>query len=84
MSLWTKRPLLFPGPKLSLDLCKPSLAYVCQQKGHAEDDQQTDKITAAHSKSFHFASGLLPEEKRSAVRFLYAFCRTMDDIVAED
>ena len=41
------------------------------------------RITAQHSKSFHFASGLLPEEKRSAVRALYAFCRTVDDIVDE-
>ncbi|HVF25541.1 MAG TPA: phytoene/squalene synthase family protein [Anaerolineales bacterium] len=43
--------------------------------------KQAEKITAEHSKSFHFASGLLPEEKRSAVRALYAFCRTVDDIV---
>lgn len=40
-------------------------------------------ITASHSKSFYFASGLLPVEKRSAVRALYAFCRTVDDIVDE-
>ena len=45
--------------------------------------QQAAVITAEHSKSFHFASGLLPEEKRSAVRALYAFCRTVDDIVDE-
>ncbi|MEO5887789.1 MAG: phytoene/squalene synthase family protein [Anaerolineales bacterium] len=45
--------------------------------------KQADKITAEHSRSFHFASGLLPEEKRSAVRALYAFCRTVDDIVDE-
>jgi 15-cis-phytoene synthase len=45
--------------------------------------QQAEKITAAHSKSFYFASALLPEEKRSAVRALYAFCRTVDDIVDE-
>lgn len=45
--------------------------------------KQAEKITAQHSKSFHFASGLLPEEKRSAVRALYAFCRTVDDIVDE-
>ncbi len=38
-------------------------------------------ITRQHSKSFHLASGLLPEEKRYAVRALYAFCRTVDDIV---
>ena len=41
------------------------------------------EITRKHSKSFSFASGLLPEEKRSAVRALYAFCRTVDDIVDE-
>jgi phytoene synthase len=41
------------------------------------------RMTAQHSKSFYFASGLLPEEKRSAVRALYAFCRTVDDIVDE-
>ena len=45
--------------------------------------KQAEKITAEHSKSFHFASSLLPEEKRSAVRALYAFCRTVDDIVDE-
>jgi phytoene synthase len=44
---------------------------------------RSEKITAEHSKSFHFASSLLPEEKRSAVRALYAFCRTVDDIVDE-
>src|SRR5512140_780625 len=38
-------------------------------------------VTREHSKSFHLASALLPEEKRSAVRALYAFCRTVDDIV---
>jgi 15-cis-phytoene synthase len=41
-------------------------------------------IAAEHSKSFYMASGLLPEEKRSAVRALYAFCRVVDDIVDED
>jgi len=45
--------------------------------------RKAEQITAEHSKSFYFASGLLPEEKRSAVRALYAFCRTVDDIVDE-
>ena len=45
--------------------------------------KEAEKIAAQHSKSFHLASGLLPEEKRSAVRALYAFCRTVDDIVDE-
>lgn len=43
--------------------------------------KRAEKITSQHSKSFHFASGLLPEDKRLAVRALYAFCRTVDDIV---
>lgn len=42
-----------------------------------------ERIAAEHSKSFHLASSLLPEEKRAAVRALYAFCRTVDDIVDE-
>jgi phytoene synthase len=42
-----------------------------------------ERITASHSKSFFLASALLPEEKRSAVRALYAFCRVVDDIVDE-
>ena len=45
--------------------------------------RQAEKVTAQHSKSFYLASGLLPEEKRAAVRALYAFCRTVDDIVDE-
>jgi len=45
--------------------------------------KHAETVTAEYSKSFHFASGLLPEEKRSSVRALYAFCRTVDDIVDE-
>lgn len=45
--------------------------------------KQAERITSEYSKSFYFASALLPEEKRSAVRALYAFCRTVDDIVDE-
>ncbi|MDZ4771170.1 MAG: squalene/phytoene synthase family protein [Chloroflexota bacterium] len=40
-----------------------------------------DAITQRHSKTFYIASGLLPPEKRSAVRALYAFCRITDDLV---
>jgi phytoene synthase len=40
-----------------------------------------DAITAEHSRSFHMASGLLRPAERQAVRALYAFCRTTDDIV---
>jgi phytoene synthase len=40
-----------------------------------------EAVTARHSRSFYMASGLLPPDKRRAVRALYAFCRTSDDIV---
>lgn len=44
---------------------------------------RADRITAAHSRSFYLASALLPGDKRPAVRALYAFCRTVDDLVDE-
>lgn len=37
--------------------------------------------TAVHSKSFYWASQLLPAPKRQAVRALYMFCRVADDLV---
>lgn len=40
-------------------------------------------ITAHYSRSFYLTSGLLPPEKRRAVRAFYAFCRRSDDIVDE-
>jgi phytoene synthase len=40
-----------------------------------------EAITRAHSRSFYFSSQLLPPAKRRAVRALYAFCRTSDDLV---
>lgn len=43
--------------------------------------QYCSQVTEHHSKSFFMASGLLPREKKEAVRALYAFCRTTDDIV---
>jgi phytoene synthase len=39
------------------------------------------RITEHHSRSFYLTSGLLPAEKRHAVRAFYAFCRRSDDIV---
>jgi phytoene synthase len=38
-------------------------------------------LTAHHSRSFYLASAMLPAHKRDAMRALYAFCRTADDIV---
>ena len=40
-----------------------------------------DEITHYHSRTFFLASGLLSEEKRRAIRALYAFCRHTDDLV---
>jgi phytoene synthase len=40
-----------------------------------------DGITRRHSRSFFLSSWFLPAEKRQAIRALYAFCRTSDDIV---
>jgi phytoene synthase len=62
---------------------RPFFSYWAGDIALQQAYKQAEKITAEHSKSFYFASGLLPEEKRSAVRALYAFCRTVDDIVDE-
>jgi 15-cis-phytoene synthase len=40
-----------------------------------------DALTAEHTKSFYFASNLLPREKRRAICALYAFCRVIDNVV---
>jgi phytoene synthase len=62
---------------------RPFFSYWAGDASLRKAYQQAEKITALHSKSFYLASSLLPEEKRSAVRALYAFCRTVDDIVDE-
>ena len=41
-------------------------------------------ITAEHSRSFYLSSSLLPRDKRRAMRVLYAFCRTADNLVDEN
>lgn len=62
---------------------RPFFSYWAGDAALQQAYKQAEKITAEHSKSFYFASRLLPEEKRAAVRALYAFCRTVDDIVDE-
>lgn len=42
-----------------------------------------EEIIAANSKSFYKSFSMLPKEKRKAVWAIYAFCRTVDDIVDE-
>lgn len=43
--------------------------------------EHTAILTRAHSKTFYFATALLPEQARHAIRALYAFCRATDDLV---
>ncbi|BAJ63378.1 phytoene/squalene synthase family protein [Anaerolinea thermophila] len=40
-----------------------------------------EQIIREHSKTFYFATALLPSRKRYAIRALYAFCRASDDLV---
>jgi 15-cis-phytoene synthase len=62
---------------------RPFFSYWAGDVSLQKAYKQAQRITSEHSKSFTFASALLPEDKRSAVRALYAFCRTVDDIVDE-
>lgn len=40
-----------------------------------------EQIIREYSKTFYFATALLPSRKRYAIRALYAFCRASDDLV---
>ena len=79
---WENQLLALAG-NVSHPQTRPFFSYWAGDVSLRQAYKQAEKITAEHSKSFYFASGLLPEEKRSAVRALYAFCRTVDDIVDE-
>ena len=79
---WENQLLALAG-NVSYPQNRPFFSYWAGDAALRQAYRQAEKITARHSKSFYFASGLLPEEKRSAVRALYAFCRTVDDIVDE-
>ncbi len=63
---------------------KPFFSYWAGDASLRIAYKKAEEVTASHSKSFFFASQLLSEEKRSAVRALYAFCRSVDDIVDEN
>ena len=45
--------------------------------------EEAREVTRRHARSFHFASKLLPRERRDAACTLYAFCRSADDAVDE-
>ncbi len=57
-------------PRLIEDRLLLRRAYAC-----------CDSITASHSRTFFLATHFLPPAKRRAIRALYAFCRTSDDLV---
>ncbi len=54
------------------------------QKAQNRFDRQAiaacEAITTEYSRSFHLATRLLPRDKRRAMRVLYAFCRTADNL----
>jgi 15-cis-phytoene synthase len=41
---------------------------------------ETERVIRQHSKTFFFATALLPAHERSGIRALYAFCRASDDL----
>jgi phytoene synthase len=51
---------------------RPSLTY---------SFARTEELILEHSKTFFLATSLLPTAERRAIRALYAFCRTTDDLV---
>ena len=72
------------GPiKIAHPVAQPFYSYWAGDASLEKAYELCGQVAAHHSKSFYLASGLLPVEKRSAVRALYAFCRTVDDIVDE-
>ncbi|HVN54928.1 MAG TPA: squalene/phytoene synthase family protein [Anaerolineaceae bacterium] len=51
--------------------------------GYAGEDlfRASEESIRANSKTFYFATALLPPARRRAIRALYAFCRATDDLV---
>jgi phytoene synthase len=79
---WENRLINMAG-KVTHPSTRPVFSYWAGDASLEKAYELCGRIAAHHSKSFYMASALLPEEKRSAVRALYAFCRTVDDIVDE-
>ena len=42
--------------------------------------RETEQVIRRHSKTFFFATALLPKTEQKAIRALYAFCRASDDL----
>jgi phytoene synthase len=68
-----------PAPMTLAPLTAPGAAPV---PGAAPDDaRECARLVRVHARTFHYASWLLPAEKRRAANALYAFCRVADDMV---
>ena len=77
---WEHRLIHLAG-NIPQPVAQPVFSYWAGDASLGKAYRLCGQISAHHSKSFYMASSLLPEEKRSAARALYAFCRTVDDIV---
>ena len=56
-------------------------SFVQKKLSPSHAQKQAEQVIRAHSKTFYFATGLLPQAPRQAIRALYGFCRSTDDIV---
>ena len=79
---WEQRLLAISqdAPCTSREAHLPSPANEVNRALH-EAIRACEAITAEYSHSFYLATSLLPREKRHAIRVLYAFCRTADNLV---
>jgi len=79
---WEHRLISMAG-QVAYPSARPEYSYAAGDAALDKAYALSSRVAAHHSKSFYLASALLPPEKRSAARALYAFCRTVDDIVDE-
>lgn len=77
---WESRLVNWAQRALNSHSVPPAVVTIDQQMLDAAY-AYCEQITKINSRTFHLASGLLPEEKRRAARALYAFCRVTDNLV---
>jgi phytoene synthase len=68
---------------IALESYTPFAPISAEQRQLEKAYAYCEDITREHSRTFYLASNLLPIEQKKAVRALYAFCRTSDDLVDE-
>lgn len=76
-----ENPLLALAHKATVADVLPGAADYHDQELFEQAYVHCEELTATHSRSFFYASALLPTAKRRAIRSFYAFCRQTDDIV---